>query len=50
MTEAVVERHTAEGDLSWRAQLSREEIAELLRFEDWRSWSSIAFNWAVVCA
>ena len=48
MAEAVVERHTAEGDLSWRAQLSREEIAELLRFEDWRSWGSIAFNWVVV--
>jgi fatty acid desaturase len=50
MAEAVVERHTAEGDLSWRAQLSREDIAELLRFEDWRSWSSIAFDWAVVFA
>ena len=48
--EAVVERHTAEGDLSWRAQLTREEIAELLRFEDWRSWGSIAFNWLVVFA
>jgi fatty acid desaturase len=48
MAEAVVERHTAEGDLSWREQLSREEIAGLLRFEDWRSWGSIAFNWAVV--
>lgn len=50
MAEAVVERHTSEGDLSWRAQLSREQIAELLRFEDWRSWGSIAFNWAVVFA
>jgi fatty acid desaturase len=48
MAEAVVERHTAEGDFSWRAQLSREQIAELLRFEDWRSWGSIAFNWGVV--
>lgn len=50
MAEAVVERHTAEGDLSWRAQLSRDEIADLLRFEDWRSWASIAFNWGVVFA
>jgi fatty acid desaturase len=50
MAEAVVERHTAEGDLSWRAQLSREEIAALLRFEDWRSAWSIAFNWLVVFA
>jgi fatty acid desaturase len=48
MAEAVVERHTAEGDLSWREQLAREEIAQLLRFEDWRSWWSIAFNWLVV--
>ncbi len=50
MAEAVVERHTAEGNLTWRERLSREEIAELLRFEDWRSWGSIAFNWAVVFA
>ncbi len=50
MSEAVVERHTAEGNLSWRERLSREEIAELLRFEDWRSWGSIAFNWVVVFA
>ncbi|HEY8122129.1 MAG TPA: fatty acid desaturase family protein [Myxococcota bacterium] len=50
MAEALVERHTAEGNLSWRARLSREEIAELLRFEDWHSWSSIAFNWVVVFA
>jgi fatty acid desaturase len=49
-SETVVERHTAEGDLSWRAQLSREEIASLLRFEDWRSGASIAFDWAVVGA
>jgi fatty acid desaturase len=48
MSEAVVERHTAEGNLHWRDELTREEIAELLRFEDWRSWGSIAFNWAVV--
>jgi fatty acid desaturase len=48
--EAVVERHTAEGDLSWREQLTREDIAELLRFEDWRSWWSIAFNWLMVFA
>jgi fatty acid desaturase len=50
MAEAVVERHTAEGDLSWRERLSREDIAELLRFEDWRSWWSIAFDWIVVFA
>jgi fatty acid desaturase len=50
MAEAVVERHTAEGDLSWRARLSREDIAGLLRFEDWRSWWSIAFDWLVVLA
>jgi len=48
--EAVVERHTAEGDLSWREHLSREDIAELLRFEDWRSAWSIAFDWGVVFA
>ena len=50
MAEAFVERHTAEGDFSWREQLTREEIADLLRFEDWRSWWSIAFNWGVVFA
>ena len=48
MAEAFVERHTAEGDFSWRERLSREEIADLLRFQDWRSWWSIAFNWGVV--
>jgi fatty acid desaturase len=48
--ETLVERHTAEGDLSWREQLTREEIAGLLRFEDWRSWWSIAFNWGAVFA
>jgi len=48
--EAVVERHTAEGDLSWREHLSRDDIAELLRFEDWRSGWSIAFDWGVVFA
>jgi fatty acid desaturase len=48
MSEAVVERHTAEGNSHWRDELTREEIAELLRFEDWRSWGSIAFDWAVV--
>jgi len=48
--EVLVERHTAEGNLSWREHLSREEIAELLRFEDRRSWGSIAFNWGVVFA
>jgi fatty acid desaturase len=50
MAEAFVERHTAEGDFSWRERLSREEIADLLRFQDWRSWGSIAFNWGVVFA
>jgi fatty acid desaturase len=50
MAEAFVERHTAEGDLTWRERISREEIAELLRFQDWRSWWSIAFNWGVVFA
>jgi fatty acid desaturase len=50
MAEAVVERHTAEGDLSWRERLSREDIAGLLRFEDWRSGWSIAFDWLVVLA
>ncbi len=50
MAEAFVERHTAEGDFSWRERLSREEIADLLRFQDSRSWWSIAFNWGVVFA
>ncbi len=50
MAEAAVERHTAEGNLHWRDHLSREEIAELLRFEDWRSWGSVAIDWAIVFA
>jgi fatty acid desaturase len=48
--EAHVERHTAEGNFRWQDQLSREEIAELLRFEDWRSWLSVAVDWGIVFA
>ena len=32
----------------WRNALSREEIDSLLEMHDWRSWLTMAFNWAVV--
>jgi fatty acid desaturase len=35
---------------NWREVLSREEIDELLRTDDWRGWCSIAINWAIVAA
>jgi fatty acid desaturase len=35
---------------SWRDLLSRNEIAELRRMNDWRSWLTVAFNWGVVLA
>ncbi len=34
----------------WREALSREEVADLLTMRDWRSWATIAFDWAVVFA
>lgn len=33
---------------SWRAALTREEIASLLEMNDIRSWLSVAINWALV--
>jgi fatty acid desaturase len=50
MSEALVERHTAEGNLHWRDRVSREEIAELGAFRDWRSWVSVLGNWGLVFA
>ena len=50
MAEAPVERHTAEGNFHWRDHISREEIAELLSFEDWRSWLSVGLDWGIVFA
>ncbi len=40
----------AEGARSarWREFLSKDEIADLLRPSDWRSWWSVGFDWAVV--
>ncbi len=32
----------------WREALSQEELAELLRTNDWRGWCSIALDWGVV--
>lgn len=34
----------------WREALSRDDIRELLVMRDWRSWLSIAINWALVGA
>jgi len=33
---------------NWRQFLSKQELAELRRMEDWRSWLSVATNWAVI--
>jgi fatty acid desaturase len=35
---------------AWREALSRDDIKELLVMHDWRSWLSLAGNWAVVGA
>lgn len=35
---------------SWRESLSREEIRELLRMNDLRSWLSVGANWGLVAA
>lgn len=35
---------------AWRQALSREEVAELHKMRDWRSWLSLALNWAIVFA
>lgn len=35
---------------AWRRALTREEIRDLLRMRDWRSWTSVAVNWALVFA
>ena len=37
-------------DASWRDALSREEIQDLLRPSDWRSWLSVAVDWGLVFA
>jgi fatty acid desaturase len=33
---------------AWREALSRDDIRELLVMRDWRSWLSLAINWALV--
>ena len=38
----------ATGAPGWRQVLSREEISSLLEIKDWRGWTSIAVNWAIV--
>lgn len=35
---------------AWRRALTREEIRDLLRMRDWRSWTSLAVNWGLVFA
>jgi fatty acid desaturase len=35
---------------SWREVLSREELEDLLKIQDWRGWLSIGLNWAIVFA
>jgi len=41
---------TEEGTPAWRQALSRDDIRELLVMRDWRSWLSVAVNWAIVGA
>jgi fatty acid desaturase len=36
--------------VGWRDALSREDIQELLRPSDWRSWLSVAVDWGLVLA
>jgi fatty acid desaturase len=50
MAEAIVERHTAEGNFDWREALSREDIAGLLEMNDLRSWASVTANWGLTFA
>lgn len=50
LSEPTLERHTAEGDHSWRDSFTREEIRELLAMNDLRSWGSLAMNWGIVAA
>ena len=35
---------------AWRQALSKEDIKNLLVMRDWRSWLSVALNWAIVFA
>jgi fatty acid desaturase len=35
---------------SWREALSGDEVRSLLELQDWKSWASIAVNWALVAA
>jgi fatty acid desaturase len=34
----------------WRGVLTREEIKELLAMRDWRTWASLAIDWALIAA
>jgi fatty acid desaturase len=38
------------GRSGWRDALTREEIADLVRTDDWRGWLSIALDWGLVAA
>jgi fatty acid desaturase len=50
MAEAVVERHTAEGNFDWRETLTREDIARLMKPNDLRAWVTVGVNWGIVFA
>ena len=50
MAEAVVERHTAEGNFDWRETLTREDIARLMEPNDLRAWVTVGVNWGIVFA
>jgi len=49
-THAALDTTRDANAFDWRSVISREELAELTRFEDWKSWRTLAFNWGVVFA
>lgn len=59
MTTAMADGPTMDGSMDqgvardmpkWRTVLSREEVRELQRMRDARSWFSLALNWGIVAA
>ncbi|MCW5892968.1 MAG: fatty acid desaturase family protein [bacterium] len=48
--EAVADQAADRLPPAWRRALTREEIRDLLRMRDWRSWTSLAVDWGLVFA
>ncbi len=49
MTTSAASAEEARG-APWREAFTRDEIRELLAFQDWRAWLSVATNWGLVFA